>query len=64
VIITATETECTIVSNSVPNHDFNDENAAFAGGKEGITITTVETTSTITRTPFFTSEPTCYQPRS
>jgi len=58
VVITASDTECTIVSNSVPNHDFNDQSAAFAGGTEGATITAIEATSTITRAPAFASEPT------
>ena len=51
VIITATDTDCTITSNSVPNHDFNDETAAFAGGAEGATIAATDTVSTITRNP-------------
>lgn len=51
VIITATDTECTITSNSVPNHDFNDETAAFSGGQEGATIAATTTVSTITRNP-------------
>ncbi|MBX2885636.1 MAG: YHYH protein [Granulosicoccus sp.] len=51
VQITATDTECTITSNSVPNHDFNDESAAFAGGLEGATITATDLVSTVTRTP-------------
>jgi len=51
VFITATETECTFTSNSVPNHDFNDDTAAFAGGAEGSTITAQELIHTVTRTP-------------
>lgn len=58
VIITATDTECTITSNSVPNHDFNDETAAFAGGTEGATISEIATVSTVTRTPSFAAAPT------
>ena len=30
VTITATDTTCTITSNDIPNHDFNDANATFA----------------------------------
>ena len=58
VLITATDTECTITSNSVPNHDFNDETAAFAGGAEGATISETDTVSTITRNPTFADQPT------
>ncbi len=58
VVINATETDCTLESNSVPNHDFNDESAAFAGGAEGATITESELVSTITRTPTFADSPT------
>lgn len=58
VTIEATETECTITSNTVPNHDFNDESAAFAGGQEGATISEVGSVSTITRTPAFADTPT------
>jgi len=35
IVITATEDSCTVISNSVPNHAFNDETDAFAGGTEG-----------------------------
>ncbi len=59
VTVTATDTDCTIVSNSIPNHDFNDDSAAFAGGAAGSTITAQENFEhTITRTPEFASEPT------
>lgn len=58
VVITATEDSCTITSNSVPNHAFNDESAAFAGGTEGATISEVETISTVTRRPEFAESPT------
>ena len=51
VAIEATETECIFTSNSVPNHDFNDETAAFAGGAEGATISESDSVSIITRTP-------------
>lgn len=53
ILITATNDTCTIVSNSIPNHAFNDETAAFAGGTEGATISEVETISTFTRNPEF-----------
>lgn len=59
VVITATDTECTVASNSVPNHDFNDDSAAFAGGQAGATITPQEGFAhTFTRTPTFAAEPT------
>ena len=58
VLITATETECTFTSNSVPNHDFNDETAAFAGGAEGATIAATDTVHSVTRTPAFAAAPT------
>jgi len=58
VFITASDSECTITSNSVPNHDFNDETAAFAGGAEGATITATDTVSIITRTPAIAAVPT------
>jgi len=58
VTVTATETECTFTSNSVPNHDFNDETAAFAGGAEGATITAQELIHTVTRNPAFAESPT------
>ncbi|MGQ7847334.1 YHYH protein [Granulosicoccus sp. 3-233] len=58
VFITATNTECTITSNSVPNHDFNDDTAAFAGGADGATIAATDTVSTITRSPAIAAEPT------
>ncbi len=58
VSITATDSECTITSNSVPNHDFNDETAAFAGGAEGATIAATDTVSTITRSPAIAAAPT------
>lgn len=59
VTITATDTECVITSNSVPNHDFNDETAAFAGGAEGSTITPQENFQhTIDRNPTFADNPT------
>ncbi len=58
VVVTATDTECTITSNSVPNHDFNDDTAAFAGGAEGATISATDTVSTVTRTPAIAAEPT------
>ncbi len=51
VLITATDTDCTITSNSVPNHDFNDDTAAFAGGADGATIAATDTVSTVTRSP-------------
>jgi len=49
VLVTATDTECTFTSNSVPNHDFNDETAAFAGGQEGATIMAAATPTTLTQ---------------
>ena len=58
VIVTATDTTCTFTSNSVPNHDFNDETAAFAGGQEGATITATDAVHTVTRTPQFATSPT------
>ena len=58
VTITADESECTIVSNSVPNHEFNDDTAAFAGGTEGATISETESISIVSRTPEFADEPT------
>lgn len=58
VFITATDTECTLTSNSIPNHDFNDETAAFAGGAEGATIAATDLVHTVTRNPEFASEPT------
>ena len=56
VTITADETTCTIESDSVPNHEFNDETAAFAGGAEGATITATETISVVPRFPEFADE--------
>ncbi|MEM9613183.1 MAG: YHYH protein [Actinomycetota bacterium] len=56
VEITATDSHCTFLSNSVPNHDFNDETAAFAGGEEGATITAIESISIVTRTPELANE--------
>jgi len=58
VVITATDATCTIVSNSVPNHDFNDESAAFAGGAEGATISEIDSTLTVTRNPSIAAEAT------
>ncbi len=58
VTISATDTECTITSNSIPNHDFNDETAAFAGGAEGATISATDLVHTVTRTPRFADSPT------
>jgi len=58
IVITATEDSCTVTSNSVPNHAFNDETAAFAGGTEGATISEVETISTFARYPEFADTPT------
>ena len=58
VEITATDTECTLVSNSVPNHNFNDTTAAFAGGAEGATISEIDATHTVTRTPAIAATPT------
>ncbi len=58
ITIEASETECIITSNSVPNHDFNDETANFAGGAEGATISETDSVSTITRTPAIASAPT------
>ncbi|MEM8862308.1 MAG: YHYH protein [Chloroflexota bacterium] len=56
ITITADETSCTITSDSVPNHEFNDENAAFAGGQEGATITPTDTVSVFPRHPEFADE--------
>ncbi|MEP3297441.1 MAG: YHYH protein [Pseudoruegeria sp.] len=56
--ITATETECAFISNSVPNHNFNDASADFAGGSPGATISEVESIRIITRNPAFADEPT------
>ena len=36
ILVEATETECVFTSNTVPNHDFNDETAAFAGGHRAL----------------------------
>jgi len=58
VVITATDTECTFTSNSVPNHNFNDETAAFAGGQEGATITATDAVSVVTRMPQIADNPT------
>ena len=58
VTITATDSECTFLSNSVPNHDFNDETAAFAGGAEGATITAQSLEHSVTRFPSFAESPT------
>lgn len=58
VEIDATDTECTITSNTVPNHDFNDETAAYAGGADEATISVIDSVSTITRTPAFADSPT------
>lgn len=58
VAITATETDCTITSNSVPNHDFNDPSAAFAGGQEGASISEVDSVHTVARNPEFADDPT------
>ncbi len=58
ITIEATDTECIFTSNSVPNHDFNDESAAFAGGAEGATISEIDSVSIVTRTPSFAAEPT------
>ena len=58
VTITATDENCTFTSNSVPNHDFNDDTAAFAGGEEVATITAQELIHTVTRTPVFADAPT------
>ncbi len=51
VEITASDTACTLTSNSVPNHSFNDASAAFAGGAEGATITETDASFTISRNP-------------
>lgn len=58
VSITATDSECTFSSNSVPNHHFNDESAAFAGGAEGATITATDAVFTVTRMPQIADSPT------
>jgi hypothetical protein len=58
VMISATDTDCTFTSNSVPNHNFNDESAAFAGGAEGATITATDAVVTVTRTPQIADNPT------
>ncbi len=58
ITITADDTHCTITSNSVPNHEFNDDTAAFAGGQEGATIEESETISVVSRSPEFADEPT------
>lgn len=58
VVVTATDTECTFTSNSVPNHNFNDESAAFAGGQAGATITATDSVSVVTRTPQIADNPT------
>ena len=58
ITITADETECTITSNSVPNHEFNDDTAVFAGGADGATIAETESTSIVSRSPEFADEPT------
>lgn len=51
VVITSTASECTFSSNSVPNHNFNDETAAFAGGAEGATLSEIDAEYTVTRFP-------------
>ena len=58
ITITADETECTIISNSVPNHEFNDDTAVFAGGADGATIAETESISVVSRSPEFATEPT------
>ncbi len=59
MLITVTDDECVITSNSVPNHDFNDETAAFAGGAQGATITPQEDFEhRINRNPTFAASPT------
>lgn len=58
VVVTATDVDCTITSNSVPNHNFNDATAEFAGGREGATISEVESVHTISRKPKFAVKPT------
>ncbi len=58
VMISATDTDCTFTSNSVPNHNFNDESAAFAGGAEGATITATDAVVTVTRDPQIATTPT------
>ena len=59
VLISVTDSTCTISSNSVPNHDFNDDTAAFSGGAAGATISPQESFAhTITRTPGFAPSPT------
>ena len=58
VAITSDGDECTFTSDSVPNHDFNDETAAFAGGEDGATIAETDTVLTVTRFPEIAAEPT------
>lgn len=51
VTISTDYTTCTITSNSVPNHNFNDASAAFAGGADGATIAEIDATYTVQRYP-------------
>lgn len=51
VAITTDFSTCTIASNSVPNHDFNDTSAAFAGGADGATISATAAEFTVQRNP-------------
>jgi hypothetical protein len=46
VVISSTETECTLASNSIPNHDFNDLSAHFATN-----VSAIDNSLTITRNP-------------
>lgn len=56
VLITSDDDTCTFSSNSIPNHDFNDETAAFAGGDGA--VAEVDQTFIISRTPEFASSTT------
>jgi len=51
VLITSTTDRCTFKSNSIPNHNFNDLSASFAGGELGATISEIEAEYNVTRNP-------------
>ena len=51
VLITADDSECVFTSNSIPNHDFNDESANFAEGTASTAEVALE--FTVSRNPEF-----------
>ncbi len=53
VVITVMEDACTLVSNNIPNHDFNDESAHFATD-----VSTVTQNFTLPRNPQIAANPT------